>query len=179
MGEADSIVYLEDARKYLRESWKTKKGVSCPCCKQLVKVWRHKVNFRMAHILITMYKILKTEGREYVNIFSELRPKTTMYSLMKFWDLMVQSNKHEIKNSKTSGFWKLTETGILFVESKIEIPKYKYIFNDDEYPHYVDEKPQFISIADSLGQHFDYKELMGDFYLDPKQIDHPEQKTLL
>lgn len=141
---------IAEAKKFLRDNFE--KGVDCPACGQLVRRWKHSLNSSIARTLIQMYN----KGG-YVHIMNEIH-LTTMYAIAAYWGL-IEAKEHNITddNKKASGEWKLTPKGEAFVENRITIAKYCYVFD-----HMVDgfSKEQ-VDIEQSLGKKFDYKELIN------------------
>ena len=142
---------LSQARELLRQNWET--GLDCPCCKQRVQLYRHKVNSQITKCLIDMYHI----DREWVHILHELKPTNRMYSLARFWGLIEAKGDEPHNNSMSSGFWRLTDKGKKFVLGECLIPKYAYIFNDKVYRL----SEEMVSVESCLGSKFSYPELMG------------------
>jgi len=105
---------IKQAKKYLRENWL--EGVSCPCCSQFVKLWRHKVNSQIAKCLIQVYRISEREGREWVHILNEIKPSNRMYSLARHWELLKAKEFKKDEDKKSNGFWKITPKGKEFVK---------------------------------------------------------------
>jgi len=142
---------LKEIKEHLQSGWV--KGTSCPACKQLVKIYPHQINSAIARVLIRMYN----SDAEWINIFRDLKPSTTMYSIAAFWKLIEPKGDEPENNSKSSGYWRLTEKGRLFVENNLDIPKHAYIYNNQVRGFSAEE----ISIVKALGKKFDYAELMG------------------
>jgi hypothetical protein len=141
---------IEAAKKLLHDEWE--KGVECPCCTQYVKLYPHRINSQIAFVLIQMANL----DEEWINIFSDLKSKTTMYSIARFWKLIEQRGNMPAKDTKTSGLWRLTPKGYAFVRSEIKIPKIAYIFNNHAYRFSADH----IDIVQALGKKFSYSDLM-------------------
>lgn len=147
---------IQEAKAYLKENFE--KGVNCPCCDQYVRIYRHRLNSQMAKCLIGMYRINYQQSREWVHVLNELKPSNRMYSLMRFWGLIVASeHDDEFLDKKASGYWKITQKGKSFVQGSLEIPKYVFLFNNKKYG----ESDETVNIQDSLGKKFSYTELMS------------------
>lgn len=148
---------ITEAKQYLRVNFE--KGVECPCCTQFVKLYRHRLNSQMAKTLIEIYNISSEENREWIHVLNEIKPSNRMYSLMRFWDLIVAAEYDQVnsyEDKKASGYWKITERGEKFVNNEINISKYVYLFNNRKYS--ISEET--ISIHEALGKKFSYSELM-------------------
>jgi predicted transcriptional regulator len=118
---------VQEAKTYLRANFE--KGATCPCCGQLVKLWKHALNSSIVRTLIAMH-VRHLSGQEYIHIMKEVK-LTTMYGIAEYWKL-IEAKEHDIAddNNKASGLWKLTPKGTEFVEMRILVPKYVYVFND-------------------------------------------------
>ncbi|HWY36093.1 MAG TPA: hypothetical protein VNX68_15720, partial [Nitrosopumilaceae archaeon] len=56
---------VEEAKKFLRKNFDL--GVNCPCCGQLVKNWRRKLDSRMARALIGLHQ-LTSKNKHFFHI---------------------------------------------------------------------------------------------------------------
>jgi hypothetical protein len=165
---------LQEAKKELREGWE--KGIECPCCTQLVRLWKHKLNSAIARTLISMYNISKGRNDEWVHIMNEIHI-TTMYGIAEFWGVIEPKDHQKFEDDKrASGMWRLTEKGKKFVEGKILIPKYLFIFNNKVRR----TSEETTSIKGCLGNKFSYSELMDrDFDESKAVVETVQQQTLL
>lgn len=154
---------LEESKQYLRDNWK--QGVDCPCCNQRVQLYDYKLFSSSALALIVLYRLSKQDinqpyfhAREFAyGVNGEGR--ATHYTDMKFWGL-IEKMPNDDPKKKSSGFWRITDQGRLFVEGKIKVPSRILVFNNKFYGY--TDKSELISIRDALGNHFDYSELMGE-----------------
>lgn len=164
---------IEEAKAYLREN--LEKGVSCPCCKQLVKQYDYSLNVSIAHVLIQMYH-LHREGQEWVHVNTEVKKSSGGYfSLAKHWDLIKQKMLNENEDKRVSGYWKLTTKGTAFVENRITVPK-QVVMYDGRILAFSDEN---ISIGQALGKKFSYSELMGVHFRNNTPTDQPKQTSII
>ena len=79
------------------------------------------------------------------------------FSKLRYWKMIEQQPNTDTKK-KTSGFWKVTEFGKLFVNMKVTVPKYALIYNKKKFG-FSDEQ---VSIIQALGKEFNYQELMSN-----------------
>lgn len=131
-------------------------GCLCPCCHQLVRVWKHSINSSLARTLIRMYAIGGVQ-RDYVHIMRDIH-LSTMYGILRYWGLIEPKDESALDDKKASGMWKLTETGASFVKRQTTVPKHILVYNDQVYKR----SPDTVSIVECLGKKFSYAELMGD-----------------
>lgn len=151
---------LKEAQEFLRANLEV--GAPCPCCKQLVKLYKRKLNSGMARVLIHLYHIDQTKsGERWIKVTSEVlargaNPATMEYSKLKYWGLLEEKGEPG-EDTKSAGYWRVTKQGRDFVEGIIYVPKYIYLY-DGRLLRLSDERT---SIHDALGDKFNYLELMG------------------
>lgn len=145
---------LGEAKAYLRENYK--KGCNCPVCGQFVKRYKRKLNSGMARTLIAIYKHHKYHP---VNVKDFLRSKKMQnnhdWTLLRYWGLIVEHENLDEKK-KSSGVWSITTKGIHFVENRVRIASHVFIYNTKVEGFSLTDT----NIVESLGKHFNYKELM-------------------
>lgn len=143
---------LQDAKDYLNENYE--KGVKCPCCKQTVKLYKRKLNSGMARTLIAMFN--GPEG--YIHVKNYLRENnlrnTHDFTLLKFWKLI--SPPLENSSGQEVGLWKITDKGKQFCRGEIKVQKHVLILTNN----HIGFSNEETSIKESLGDAFDYNELM-------------------
>ena len=160
MSEINDKSLLLQVRTFLRKNYK--KGCKCPACGQNVKEYKRKLNSSMAYGLIIIYRIHKLKGFDKgIKMNEEIAkmkiPSSNIeYSKLAYWGL-VEEEENDDPKKKTSGLWKITKKGISFVNNRMTLPKYVFIYNT-KVKGSSDDK---ISISDSLGDKFDYTELMN------------------
>lgn len=130
------------------------KGCICPCCGQIAKVYKRKLNSGMAMELIRLYKF---KSDEYIHHTQFASVQGGEISKLSYWGL-VEDKLNNNTNTRCSGLWAITNTGRLFVENKIRIPKHIYLY-DSKFLSFSEET---INIIDSLGSRFSYYELMNN-----------------
>lgn len=142
-------------------------GIDCPCCDQFCKRYERQIFSTIAIALISLYRLTRRfpdeEWFHVVRVYEEARQFNVPIhggELAKTagWGLIDERNKDADDDTRrTSGFWKLTEAGKLFVEGKSRVPKYAYSYNN------VVEKfsDETVTISDCLKKRFNYSELMA------------------
>lgn len=137
-------------------------GVKCPCCGQLCKLYKRKLNHAMAKGLIWLVGATTPRG-PFVHISTapmiQGRPGGGDFGKLAYFDLVEDKPNDDDPSKRCSGFWRPSELGVLFVGMRAAVPAYVWAFNQVVYG----AAEQRISILDALGTHFDYEELMSTF----------------
>ena len=129
-------------------------GTICPCCQQTVKMYRFKLTGKLASTLIKFY-----HANDWVHPINKFKTVNGDYAKLRHWKF-IESDPEENDNPKTksSGMWRITETGKKFVEKKLyQFEKVK-LFNNKAWGF----EGHRIDIVQALGNKFDYWELMND-----------------
>lgn len=154
---------LQEAKQYLRKHWK--QGVSCPCCGQLVKLYKFKLNSAAALSLISLYKQSSAWGEDvHVSKISHVSSSGGNFAQLAHWRL-IEAVINTDTQKRTSGKWRITDKGITFVTHQLRVPAYMLRFDGK----CLGFSEQMISIKEALGAKFDYAELMGELYQEQKQ----------
>lgn len=150
----DDEYTVAEAKKDLRAGWE--KGLKCPCCGQLVKLYKRKLNNGMILFLINLYRASEN-GEKWHHAKTLMHGSFSMdYAMLRRWQLIVeQPNDDDAK--RTSGVWGITTKGTGFVEGSISVPSHVHIYNDTVIG-WSDER---ITVREGLSEKFDYSELMG------------------
>lgn len=154
------IETIEQGINHIRQGMSD--GVACPCCGQLVKLYRRTIYWGMAKGLIQLYHLHRAQEGYYHLRDLKTTSKRSVYDLsdfskLKHWGLIYPCPVNDNPKTKSSGLWHITDKGIEFVEDRLRLPKYAYVFNDTVY----DRGGELVGIRDALGEEFDYYELMG------------------
>jgi hypothetical protein len=132
----------------------TKEIQTCPCCDQLVKLYMRSISGGMAKDLVKLYSY----ADKYMHITTFSNTHGGDFAKLAYWDL-VSTYKSDNPKSKSSGMWRVTDKGILFLERKLSIPKYVFLYNKKVHGFSDD----LIGIDDTFKESFSYAELMyGD-----------------
>lgn len=146
---------LAEAKKYLQDNFK--KGISCPCCHQFVKLYPRKITSSMSKALIGMFRETKAGGGE--KEWADSRNYIAIPDVVKFvhWGILEAQEGQRDDGSKRVGWYKLTEKGIEFVNGRISVPMRVKLYNQKFYGFEGGE----VYIYDTFKNRFDYNELMG------------------
>lgn len=132
----------------------------CPCCKRLAVTWRLRIHSTLVHMLIKLYRVSladhgKPDGWVHLNRFAPARTGND-FSIVKHWHLAEAMPADESEDKNSSGFYRLREVGVEFVENKMGIPKYMFVFDNKV----VRPGTDIIWVKDALKKGFKYSDLM-------------------
>jgi hypothetical protein len=142
---------LRDARDWLRQ--RLDEGAKCPCCTQMARIYRRRVNAGMAHSLILMYR---KAGKDWIHLPTEIPARSREEGKLAYWGLAEEATERRDDGGR-AGWWRVTERGEQFVLNKITISRWACIY-DGRFLRYEGE---LVSIKDALGAKFDYQLLMA------------------
>lgn len=151
---------IAEAKKYLRENFE--EGVSCPCCGQLVKLYKRKITSSMAYGLIILAKNKKVgELVHLLNFFKSIENVAAGIAgdlpKLRWWGLLEAVEEEREDGNPNNGYYVLTTTRKLFVDGLTKVPKHIFLYNNK-----VQNKSQeMTTIRECLGDKFNYEELMG------------------
>lgn len=154
IGPLDGDTLLCDARDWTRE--RIKKGVTCPCCNKLAKIYKRPMNSGQARSLISMYRL---NGRGWVHLPTQVDSRSREEGKLAFWGLVEDSGEKRDDGGR-SGWWRLTAKGELFVLGETTVPKYIRTYGN----RLLGLTGEPFTIQDALTTRFNYEKLMrGDW----------------
>ena len=156
--EMNLFTTVSEAKSWIVEN--EKKGAICPCCGEIVKVYKRKLNSGQAYELLLLYRLTITGNNgEFYHHTKFSQTTSGEISKLVFWGLVEQMPKplNEIKK-KTSGYWRITEKGMSFVENKTTVKSHVYILLGE----LVRFSESETTIIQALGKKFRYDELMNE-----------------
>ena len=111
------------------------KGMGCPCCGRMAKVYKRKINETMAKGLLWLVrsyhsaKKIHPSSPGWVNVASNA-PRAIVQSnqlpTLRWWGLVERMPEEEGSKKKHSGLWRPTEHGIALVEGRHRVPDAVY-----------------------------------------------------
>lgn len=122
-------------------------GIVCPCCDQLVKVYKRKLNSQMAMAAMWMSKF-----DDYVPMHTappEILLNREYSRLALWWLAEAMPGKNGVGARR--GMWRLTDLGRAFVKAKARVPAYMLVLNGAV----VDASRETISIDEVKGFNMD------------------------
>ena len=151
---------LDEARKQVEEGMA--KGITCPCCGQLCKLYKRKLNAGMAKALLWLVRWhIKNGWGAWVHVNNSCDRATLKtagdVAKLRYWHF-IEAKANEDTKKRTSGIWKMTQKGRDFVLGKITAPGHVRVYNQ-QVMGFSDVQ---ITFREALGDHFDYEELMKE-----------------
>ena len=148
---------LEEAKTWLRA--RIEKGATCPLCHQYAKLYKRKLNAGMAKFLLDFYKLGRHDKFHHIANLLHFQTKTsgTDFYLLKFWGLIQDRPKDPDSDTKTSGYWQITDHGIAFVRCEVKLKSHVCLYGG----RFFGFEGQDVTIDQCLGDRFSYSELMG------------------
>lgn len=131
----------------------------CPCCDLFVKVYKRKLNARMARGLIWL---VAQAGPERNFVYVPGGPtwliQTNEIATTAHWDLIEARPKDpKDRSRRTSGWWRPTVLGVDFVNDKANVPLRLHFLDN----RVVGVDEELTNIVRALGSQFDYPKLMS------------------
>lgn len=158
MSNITDMHLVRDAKQFLEDH--ILEGVDCPVCGRFAREYERPIHRTMARMLIRLYHL--TARSENVYFYSGNIAKgisttgTNDFSKFRFLGLVEEMPKGIDQDQRTSGMWRITPSGKLFVENQMKVHKYAVI----RMKEFRGLTGDMISIEDALGKSFSYKELM-------------------
>lgn len=142
---------LGNARAWLRQ--RVDQGEKCPCCTQMAKVYRRKINAGMARSLITMYHV---GGLTWVHLPTQIGARSREEGKLAYWGL-IEERALKRGDGGRAGEWRVTTKGELFLRNRMAVPKYARVFDGRLLGL---DSTEMVTITDVIGDSFSYDELM-------------------
>ena len=152
------LITLVQAKDWLRS--RLKEGEKCPCCNQHAKIYSRRLYSSMAASLVVLYKIA-SNGR-WVHK-RELVKHPTLggtfgggdFAKLSYWELIEENPKDDSEDKRTSGWWRITETGKHFVEGSVSVKSHVHLYDGKV----LGFEGYTMKIYEALGTKFSYEEL--------------------
>jgi len=154
---------VADAKAWLRNN--VNKGAYCPCCTQLAKVYKRKLNSSMAFVLLLVHRY---EGSDWLHVPSYINTQVHHpgvaaavrgdWAKLTHWGLLEeQPNQERADGSTRVGNYRITANGRAFAQNRIRVPRHIWIYDG----HALNRTDgATVSIVEALGDTFNYAELM-------------------
>lgn len=129
---------------------------SCPCCGQLVKLYKRKINSAMAADLIRLFKRVNVGEYLHIDEFTKYTAHGGDFAKLQYWGL-VDTEPNTDPDKKTSGKWAITSDGVEFCRGLLALPTYALVYNGTLYGF----EGNHANITTALGTKFNYRDLMA------------------
>lgn len=132
-------------------------GGHCPCCKRFGKYNGFTITQKNAQALVWIYKnggvddwanTAKNAPREF------MQAKT--FTNMRYWGL-IEPHPNDKKEKKGSGYWRITQKGINYINGQMRLPKKVFIYNRK----LVGYGEQHVYFKECFKQQFNFEEVMN------------------
>ena len=135
-----------------------KGGAKCPCCTQLVKVYRRALNAGMAYALVVMYRSHGLGWQQKTETLRGVGAAARDESLLRYWDLLEEDLRLR-EDGGRAGWWRVTEAGREFVLGRSRVPRHAVVF--DTRCLRLDDTDGQVTIREALARKFNWAELMA------------------
>lgn len=165
---------LGEAKDWLRE--RLLDGDTCPCCRQRAQLYRRTITAGMALGMIAVYRAVRDgHGDEggFVHAEDTFRDASATgmrlpaavrgdFAKLRWWGLAEQADGKRPDGSPRNGHWRLTDAGRMFVEGRLRVQRYVWIYNNGAYqpPDGAPGRGETTDIRAALGTGFSFDELM-------------------
>ncbi len=158
-----------DVITYVNQQLATDKAFPCPVCTGTVNRYQRPPDAKAVRWLIFYYLYAKAHPTEkWVHQSLAVARHGQVggdWARLRHWNLIEecpQDANTKQRGGRTSGFWRITKTGIEWVEGKITIPRYiQTCMGHFEGFVTKQKKPHFISVQEALANKFDHQKLMS------------------
>ncbi len=139
-----------------------KRGQICPHCGTLLKTYSRRLNSTMAKGLIKLFIATnKNSGKTFFHLHSDLnfsKVQAADFAKLRYWNMIEEAKKEDMEDKRTSGKWRITETGVAFVLGKIHVPEVAKVYRAE----LKELDGNKINIFDALKNKFSYQQLMSE-----------------
>lgn len=148
---------LKDTRDKFWQDLREGGTCDCPVCGRFSHFNRFKISRPMLETMCRLLTFQLMRGDAFVHYNDFLGDNTRGFYDLRRWGLIETMPKSPEKTeSRTSGFWRVTELGYSFLRGEVNVAKHVYVF-DDAVRGYSDDR---IYVHDAWGQSFDYRDLL-------------------
>lgn len=154
---------LAEARTWVQSN--LRRGCICPTCGQGCKLYKRKINSTMALALVLIYQHFRLHPRDqwlHVPAFLvKVKHDSTIAggdaAKLRYWGVIEARPGERNDGSDRVGHYRITDVGRQFVEGKIAVPRYIYLYNQG----LLRLSEEMTTIQQALGDKFSYTELMN------------------
>ena len=155
MSEVTGDMTLDQARVWLAE--RVNEGVRCPCCAQMAREYRRKLNQGMAAALVRMYMAHGTAWQLKTETLKGVGPAARDESLLRHWGLLEESQVRR-EDGGRAGWWRVTDKGEMFVLGHKSVNSHIVLYANEFRGYHGD----LVTIYDCIDSAFSLAELMAE-----------------
>jgi len=124
--------------------------ILCPCCGLMVYATRRRIDKKMGIALSLLGGYRDRNGNEYVHVGRLMARKNYVdknrdWSRLKHWGFI---EERVSATGEGRGFWRITDDGMDFLDRNSQVPKIRYIFNDEIVPITASVDPEAAVMVD-------------------------------
>lgn len=113
----------------------------CPACGQPVRVYKRAIRPNMVYALRRLYDKFCPTGEAKVVDIDQRKNVVADFEKLRYWEL--------IEEGAFPGKWKITMYGIWFLQGKLRVNKYVWIYKGDQVPKPMTESdPPLVCLKD-------------------------------
>lgn len=145
---------LHEAQQKVLAGRSGKKGVHCECCGRPASLFKRALNKDMARFLCLLAVRTRAAGKFVWIDVQKIDVRGGDYAKLRYWGL-IEQKPNEDSAKRTSGFWRLTQKGLDFVDLKIGVPSHALVVSGGMLVGFVDSTVYINDVPN-----FNYAELM-------------------
>lgn len=153
---------LEQATKEFAAMLQRNSEAICPCCARRARINRLRIHSTLALMLGRLYYISNREWGEpqswvHIEAFKPKHRTGNDFSIVKHWGLAEPKSAAPGEDKASSGMWRLTDAGVLWIEAatNTRVPKYAFVMDD----RVLGFSPELVTLKEALNNKFSFAEL--------------------
>jgi len=147
---------VAEAREMLSQG--AEDGVHCPCCSQLVRLYKRALHAEMVLFLYKLAREYKKDPRPYTT--RELIPSLTKSAsdgtYLTRWGIIKKITAGKNSTGGMAGGYVPTQKGLAFLRDRIKVPSHVFM----QCGKTMGFSERQISVREALGSRFDYEKLL-------------------
>lgn len=151
-------ITIKAAKAYFLSTLEKGDSCHCPTCGRYAQVYMRGITKTVAKQLAALYQKQRSIG-DYVHVRDLVMGASGSGDFSKaLYFGLIEEKPNTSEKQKTSGYWRLTAKGKLFIQGHIRIPRRAAVYNGDV----LFFTPETVSFKDCYGEGFDYQKLMSE-----------------
>lgn len=124
ISKVDANSTVQQAREFVGE--RLEEGVRCPCCGQHAERYRRRVSAAMVKTMGRMLVAGESAPTGMVHL-PDIKQESRDVATCAYFDLI----QREGGSAGRTGYWRVTDLGRRFLEGKVSVPKYAFVYNGE------------------------------------------------